>query len=118
MPVHDWIRVTAGIFHHFHHGWTAGVSNALNAGLLPAGYYALSEQVAGGPIPDVLTLQHGTPPAPRSNGNGNAAVMTPPRTRFVRIAEPEQYAAKANRIVIRHPLGRVVAVLEIVSPGN
>jgi hypothetical protein len=121
MPVHDWTRVTAGIFHHFHHGWTAALSNAFNGGLLPPGYYALSEKVAGGPIPDVLTFQHGQSPSPsppRSNGNGNTAVMTPPRTRFVRMAEPEQYAAKANRIAIRHPLGQVVAVLEIVSPGN
>jgi len=21
MPIHDWSRVDAGIFHHFHHGW-------------------------------------------------------------------------------------------------
>jgi hypothetical protein len=117
MPVHDWTRVSAGLFHHFHQGWITGLSNALNGGILPSGYYALSEQVAGGPIPDVLTFQHERP-APRSNGNGNAAVMTPPRTRFVSTAEPERYAAKANRIVIRHPLGQVVAVLEIVSPGN
>jgi hypothetical protein len=26
--------------------------------------------------------------------------------------------AKANRIAIRHPLGHVVAIVEIVSPGN
>lgn len=29
-----------------------------------------------------------------------------------------RYAQKANRISIRHPLGEVVAVIEIVSPGN
>ena len=28
------------------------------------------------------------------------------------------YARMANRILIRHPLGHVVAVVEIVSPGN
>lgn len=28
------------------------------------------------------------------------------------------YASRANRIVIRHSRGRVVAVIEIVSPGN
>jgi hypothetical protein len=33
-------------------------------------------------------------------------------------AEPDRYASKANRIVIKHPLGEVVAVIEIVSPGN
>ncbi len=119
MPVHDWTRVTSGIFHHFHHGWTAALSNAFNSGLLPRGYYALSEQIAGGPIPDVLTFQQWPQTPKGSNGNGNLAVLTaPPRTRFVQTAEPEQYATKANRITIRHPLGQVVAVVEIVSPGN
>jgi hypothetical protein len=22
MPIHDWTRVSAGIFHHFHQDWT------------------------------------------------------------------------------------------------
>ena len=30
----------------------------------------------------------------------------------------DPYVRKANRIAIRHRLGRVVAVIEIVSPGN
>src|ERR687884_439463 len=30
MPVHDWTRVDAGIFHHFHHAWIAEISSALN----------------------------------------------------------------------------------------
>jgi hypothetical protein len=34
------------------------------------------------------------------------------------LSEVEGYAAKANKIVIRHVLGDVVAALEIVSPGN
>jgi hypothetical protein len=33
-------------------------------------------------------------------------------------SEQDRYAAKAHRIVIRHELGQVVAVIEIVSPGN
>ena len=42
-----------------------------------------------------------------------------PRTRFISQAtKDEGYAAKANRVAIRHPLGDVVAVIEIVSPGN
>ena len=28
------------------------------------------------------------------------------------------YAARANRIVVKHHLGRIVAVIEILSPGN
>src|SRR5205814_7540928 len=33
-------------------------------------------------------------------------------------AEADRYARKANRITIHHPDGDVVAVIEIVSPGN
>ena len=56
MPVHDWTRVEAGIFHDFHTVWTVALRNALNEGLLPQGYYALAEQHAGRAITDVLTL--------------------------------------------------------------
>ena len=33
-------------------------------------------------------------------------------------SEAAAYARKANRLTVRHPDGDVVAVLEIVSPGN
>ena len=119
MPVHDWTKVPAGIFHHFHQDWTIEIARTLNRGVLPAGYYAMAEQVAGGPVPDVVSFQHIPKDAPRPAGNGNPSAATePPRARFIRTAEPELYAAKANRIAVRHPLGEVVAVLEIVSPGN
>jgi hypothetical protein len=58
MPVHDWTRVEAGIFHHFHNEWMPAICNTLNDGLLPEGFYALIEQHAGSYIADVLTLQH------------------------------------------------------------
>ena len=57
MPIHDWTRVEAGIFHHFHHDWITEIARALNHGILPADYYALAEQFAAGFGPDVLTLQ-------------------------------------------------------------
>ena len=62
MPVHDWTRVDAGTFHAFHTSWISDLMEALNAGLLPKGYYALSEQVATRMQTDVLTL-----PAPTRN---------------------------------------------------
>jgi hypothetical protein len=46
MPVHDWTRVDDGTFHAFHTLWISEIMKALNAGLLPKGYYALAEQVA------------------------------------------------------------------------
>src|SRR5689334_18606987 len=119
MPLHDWTRVDAGIFHHFHQDWTVELCRSLNAGRLPRGYFALTEQVAGGPIPDVLTLQRWPAEGRDSASEQALAVATaPPRTRFVVRAEPEQYAVRANRVAIRHRLGDVVAMMEIVSPGN
>ena len=44
MPVHDWTRVDAGIFHDFHQNWVMEIKLALNRGLLPRDYYALTEQ--------------------------------------------------------------------------
>ncbi len=41
-----------------------------------------------------------------------------PRARLVRRSEAAVYASKANRVTIRQRHGDVVAVIEIVSPGN
>jgi hypothetical protein len=119
MPIHDWTRVDAGLFHHFHLRWIAALCDALNSGVLPADYFALAEQVVGGPIPDVLSLR--LSPVTPSSGFAPARmaiVTTPPRTRLVQSVEDDPYALKANRIVVRHEYGQVVAVVEIISPGN
>ncbi|HEX5445999.1 MAG TPA: hypothetical protein VFW87_19390, partial [Pirellulales bacterium] len=29
MPIHDWSRVNAGIFHHFHQNWMIQLAHAL-----------------------------------------------------------------------------------------
>src|SRR5271169_5899684 len=121
MPVHDWKRVNAGIFHHFHHSWIENLSLALNRGLLPADHYALAEQIAGGLGPDVLTLQApSNGPVMPADGEGGIALATcPPPVWFRARTEIDQYATKANAIAIRHVSDhRVVAMLEIVSPGN
>jgi hypothetical protein len=59
MPIHDWTRVDAGLFHDFHQDWTIELRRSLNAGRLPPDYVALADQRAGGPIPDVLTFALG-----------------------------------------------------------
>ncbi len=119
MPVHDWTRVDAGLFHHFHHQWIDSLSNALNTGGLPDDYFALVEQRIRGPIPDVLTL-HLTPGTerPTSGAAAVAVARVPPRARVVKRSEAGIYATKANRITVRHRHGDVVAVIEIVSPGD
>jgi hypothetical protein len=54
MPIHDWTRIDSGAFHDFHQRWTLTLSNALNQGILPDGYFAMVEQRVGAPIADVL----------------------------------------------------------------
>jgi hypothetical protein len=119
MPIHDWTRVDAGLFHAFHQRWISALCDAFNGGRLPSDYFALPEQRAGGPIPDVLTLRLKDNGAVPSNGRSSVAVAaSPPRVRIVRQTEADAYLGKANRITIRHRHGKVVAIVEIVSPGN
>jgi hypothetical protein len=42
----------------------------------------------------------------------------PHQARYITSGESEPYVARANQIAIRHQLGQIVAVIEIVSPGN
>ncbi|NLS97118.1 MAG: DUF4058 family protein [Planctomycetaceae bacterium] len=128
MPIHDWTRVKPGIFHHFHLEWISSIANALNAGLLPSNLYALAEQVAAqGGIPDILTLaaspyqdadeiaSQGAPP----DRGGLALATAAPRVLIALEAEAEELAPRRRRIIVRHSSDdRIVAVLEIVSPGN
>jgi hypothetical protein len=118
MPIHDWTRVDAGLFHDFHQGWVVALRAALNAGVLPRDYFALAEQSIG-PIPEVLTLHLSSTTETPGNGPSPLAVAAaPPRTRLVQRSEEDIYAKKADRITVRHRHGDVVAVIEIVSPGN
>ncbi len=116
MPIHDWTRVPAELFHDFHQSWSIRLKDALNAGRLPKGMSALVEQRAGPHEADILTVE--TRRGSRSDDDGNVATMAPPTARIVRRTTADIFALRANRVVVRHHLGRIVAVIEIVSPGN
>jgi hypothetical protein len=116
VPIHDWTRVRANRFHDFHQGWVVAIRNALNAGLLPPGYFAMAEQFAGGPEPDVVALELTPPPGAGLGGVAVADAM--PNAKLTARTEASTYARKADRITVRHPDGDVVAVIEVVSPGN
>ena len=118
MPLHDWTRVNSGLFHHFHQGWCWEISASLNRGPLPEGYTALVEQRSGTKEADVLAIEERYPDVNAAGDGGGIAVREKPRARYVKRSEKEYYADKASRVVIRHRLGRVVAFIEIVSPGN
>jgi hypothetical protein len=123
MPIHDWTRVTSGTFHAFHTAWIAQLQETLNAGLLPADYYALAEQFAGDMGPDVLTLETpgraGRDEGEREPEGGIAIAERPPRVQNTVTASSAFYLARRRTLVVRHASDdRVVALLEIVSQGN
>ncbi len=117
MPIHDWTRVSAEIWHCVHLSWVAELQKVFNEQLLPAEYYAQVERIAGLHKLDrekLIVL----PDA--DAGRGTVSVIAdPPQTRFTAEAEMDDYALKRRTIVIRHSSGDdIVALLEIVSPGN
>ena len=136
MPIHDWTRVDAGIFHHFHQRWIGVITDVLNQRLLPTEYYALAEQQGAGFEPDVLTLkaseasepdderiatspasQSGQVTAMRSRAGG--VLVAEPRVRITAETDLEFYRRKQNVVAVRHVSGdHLVAIVEIVSKGN
>jgi hypothetical protein len=111
MPIHDWTRVSDGTFHDFHSTWIPKIKNNLNRGILPAGFYAMAEQVAGSVEPDVLTLQHAEDDPDEADGAGAggtivasamAVAAAKPKLSVEARLEKSRYAQKANHIVIRH----------------
>src|SRR5436305_1724207 len=114
MPVHDWTRVDAGLFHSFHQCWIGALCDVLNAGGLPTDYFALAEQSIRGPIPDELDLRLSPEEGPeRGTAPAVAVAAMPPRARVIRSIEAGVYARKADRVAVRHRHGQIVAVVEI-----
>jgi len=120
MAVHDWSRVKAGIFHDFRNSWIAHLKETLNGGLLPKGYYTLSEQHTGRVIADILTLHDDDPQTAPFDKGGVAVADAPPQVGRKMIAsENAAYRALRRTLTIRHASEhRLIALIEIVSPAN
>jgi hypothetical protein len=123
VPVHNWSKVEAGVFHGFHHFLITTINTALNSGILPPDYYALPDQVVGPGHPDVLGLERVSQPESRPSSNGatagGAAVAVAPAARFEETSDRTPKVRRRKQVVIRHISGdRVVAIVEIVSPSN
>src|ERR1700722_3105293 len=102
MPLHDWSRVPAGLFHHFHQDWSIEIARTLNRGLLPKGLSALVEQRSGPLESDVLAIESKSDPLYSLPGNGGLTTLDRPITQIVRRTTKEIYSGRANRIVIKH----------------
>lgn len=119
MPIHDWTRVSAGTFHDFHCSWIPEIRNRLRTGILPEPFYAQVEPSTGGTVADVLTLQGGGEAREEEEAEGVAVALAPPKVRLTATLEADLYAGRARPIVVRHGSDdRIVALIEILSPGN
>jgi hypothetical protein len=95
MPIHDWTRVDAGIFHRFHHFWISAIACALNQRLLPGEYFALAERQGAGVAPVEPQVTTGAE------------------------TDLEFDRRKQNVVAVRHASGdHLVAIVEVVSKGN
>ena len=112
MPIHDWSRLDANLFHDFHQTWAVAIRSALNAGLLPNGYTALVEQHAPLVVPDVLALELGQDSDSSDEaGSGGAVPSRLSRSGFVLrlcpgAGRPETFETTpgGGRSLVSHPL--------------
>jgi hypothetical protein len=101
MPIHDWSRVDAGVFHSFHRSWITALSQTFNHSLLSQDYYALIAPTSG-VLPDFIM-------------EPDSAT----KDRIVAETDMAFYRRKQNTVTVRHISGdRVVAMVEVVSPSN
>ena len=121
MPVHDWTRVDAGIFHDFHNAWLTEIRNVLNNGALPEGYYVRLHRAARG---SDHSRRVGAVPRPHSTSRRG---VSPSWTSVGRCAaagpmEADSLGVRPTRrrtLAVRHVSGhRLVALIEVVSPSN
>jgi hypothetical protein len=92
MPVHDWSKVDTGTFHAFRNAWLTHLMGTLNRGILPRGYYALSDQRSPALIPDVLMLNRPEIGPGPSHGNGDGGIAladAPPEVSRKMVADPK-----------------------------
>ena len=109
------------LFHHFHQRRPVSICDAMNAAVCRQAIHSSSPAEFRGFEPETIPTLERTPRAGKGRRatRWNCRGRCSARARFVtQASEEDSYAAKADRIAIYNPLGDVVAVIELVSPGN
>jgi hypothetical protein len=82
---------------------------------LPEEYYALIERYAAAFCSDETADDS----RPSSGSRGRGLLPAPPKVRMTAETDMEFYRRKQSTVTVRHVSGdRIVAVVEVVSPGN
>lgn len=102
--------------------WITYLARSLNRGSLPPDHYALPEQIALGLGPDVLTLREVNMGAGKQQTVaklGGAALLAPPKLKPSAETDMAFFHRRQKSVTVRHVSGdAIVAVIEIISPGN
>ncbi len=111
MPVHDWSRVSEGVFHSFHMGWVAQIQCALNNGLLSNDCYAMIMQAEEEPSLAV-TAQIA------NEWRGDSVISQVDD--FSTAAKSTEHYVRRRRTLGIHltESDQLIAAIEILSPGN
>ena len=106
MPVHDWGRVPAGIFHAFHHEWIADISRARMTAFRRRPIMRCPNKWPGGSV-CMCSLESGSRKAStwragRSGRRAGRLARRPSEDRDIAQAEGDFNRRKQKQIAIRH----------------
>ena len=110
MPLHRWPNTRIS-WESFHTSWLVRLADHLNTDRLPTGFVARPTEHILGIGPDVLTLREGS-----DAGSGQDIVTLPRADVEVRFT-PNQ-APQFVGVYSRYDETKLVAVVELISPGN
>jgi hypothetical protein len=123
MPLLDHFHPPLSASRHwesFHASWANEIMAALNAGVLPPGYFAETQVHVGSRVEvDVASFEQGTPSSAAAGGNGGGVAVetwAPPAVTFTM---PAIFPDEIEVQVFGTAGGAtLVAAIELISPGN
>lgn len=113
MPLHHWPNPRVP-WRSFHNHWIVRLVEYLNTGVLPVGFQARPTELIVGIEPDVLLLQNADYPEP----DGPPSSQPPLGEATLTAILPPPAELPMVGIYSAYDTSRLIAVIEIVSPGN